>query len=176
MEPARLYAKPREWSLRDRRPRFRCAGKAHCEFAQTHGSDPACDRAGKRYPATFAARAYRNGNRADAGCDLARARRTRPVTRQNAPNDERSRAPPGKNRQSARRLQELAAKRSTPAVRRRFSHRRRQVSKETALRPRLRLVDGRRFETGAGGPGAYQIGRASCRERGEIAVVAVSLK
>ena len=69
-----------------------------------------------------------------------------PLLEPGAANEKGHRADPGKNGAGAGRLQKMVAARFAQARGRRFPNRRGQVSQETAVRARVRFVDGRSDE------------------------------
>src|SRR5439155_17001643 len=125
------------------------ARETHSEFASAHGRDSARDRAGKSQSPASATCPYGNGNRANAGRHKSCSRGTRSPSRSRAGDEERSCSVARKNRGSAGGLQKMAPEQSAAALRRRLSTRRGQVSKEVAVRPRIRFVDGRNHKARA---------------------------
>src|SRR5207237_7387202 len=108
------------------------------------------NRPSKSQSAESASRSHLNSYRANAGRNQFGARRTRSPPRPSTANEEGIGAVAGKNRSCSGGLQKMAPERSAPAFGRRFSPRRREVSKKVAFRARVGLVDGRNLEARAG--------------------------
>src|SRR5205807_10304801 len=105
MEPARLQSKSRQQSLCAGRARFRFCRKAHSESTPADGWHSNRDQAsGSESPASSPS-SHGNGDRTDPGRNQSGAQRSRPVAQPGAATEKRSRPNPGKDRQSARRLQ-----------------------------------------------------------------------
>src|SRR5262249_29215435 len=150
VESVGLHAEPGQQPLSFGRARFRTSGEADPEVAPASGKDPGPHRANKNQYAQYSPHSYRDGDRADAGRNQSRADRACPSPRSGATNEKGACPVTEQNRSGAGGLQKMAAERSAPPLRRRFSSRRRKVQEETALRPGIGFADGRNLETGKG--------------------------
>ena len=150
MEPAGLQPEPGQQHLSPRRARFRAAGAAHSESAETHGRNSRSHRAGESEPETLAAKftPRPRSNRWQGAISLVREG-LRPLLDQAPQMKKELATTPGKNGRGSGRIQNMAAKRSAPALRRRFPARGGQVPQETSVRARFRSIDGRDHEARA---------------------------
>ena len=128
---------------------FAPAEKRIPNLKKTAGDDSHRHRAGGKKFEASAARSHGNRDRAITGCDFPRAGRAQSFAQSSAATRKRAGSEPGKNSKGAARLQEMAAGRFVAALERQLPHWRGEVSKEAALRARLRFIDRGNHETRA---------------------------